>query len=110
MNKSLAAILATSTAAFLCVGVHAQDTSSTAPLNQAEAHDQKTQAKADYKASKKEADARLDRAKADCEVSTNTSAEVSACKKDAKAQAKKDKADAKLTRAQDKASIDARTQ
>lgn len=110
MKSSIAAILAVSAAAFLGTGAHAQDADATTPLNHAEARDQKVQSKAEYKANKKEAKAELDRAKADCDVSTSTAAEVSACKKDAKAQAKKDKADARLTREQEKASIDARTQ
>jgi hypothetical protein len=60
------------------------------------AKDAKTQSKAEYKASKKVADANKELAKADCEVKSDGSVEH-ACKNEAKAAAKHDKAAAKTT-------------
>jgi hypothetical protein len=104
MNKTLAALLAT-TATALCLGAHAADVATPAPvLDHAEAKDMKNQSDAQYKASKKEADARLARNKADCKSELSGGVE-GACKGDAKAQAKKEKADAKLMNKAEKADI-----
>ncbi len=113
MNKHVLSLVA-ATAACLCIGAQAADdttaTSSMAasvPLTSGQAAMAKIQNKADYKASKKEADARLDRAKADCIA--NTDASQSACRKAAKAGAKKEKADAKVTEEANKMDIKANT-
>jgi hypothetical protein len=102
MNKTLIAIL-TATAALCSVGAYADEA-----LTHSEAADQKTEAKADYKADKKVANANRDTNKADCKVTTSGGVER-ACKKDAKARAKVDKADAKLDYKGDKADIKADT-
>ena len=78
MNKTLVAVL-TAAAATLSVGAYADEA-----LTHSEAADQKTEAKADYKADKKVAKANHDLNKADCKVETSGSVER-ACKKDAKA-------------------------
>ena len=73
-----------------------------------QAHDLRTQSKADYKARKKVADANYQLNKADCEQSTS-GALYRACKADAKQQARKDKADARMIHEREKAGIDAGT-
>jgi hypothetical protein len=65
------------------------------PPSQA-AKDAQTQSKAEYKASKKVADANKDLSKAECEVTADGSVER-ACKNEAKAAAKHEKAAAKTT-------------
>ncbi len=60
-----------------------------------EGKDAKTQAKGEYKARKKVAEANKALNKADCEVAADGRAEH-ACKKHARAQAKEDKAEAKM--------------
>ncbi len=102
MNKTLIALL-TAAAATLSLGAHAGAT-----LTHSEAADQKTEAKADYKADKKAAAADYDLNKADCKVNSSGSVER-ACKKDAKAQTRLDKADAKVDYKSDKADTKANT-
>jgi hypothetical protein len=103
MNKQL---LATLIAATLGCGAAVAQTTNNVESNAAatnsgptlltqEGKDAKAQAKGEYKARKKIADANKELNKADCEVSTNGMAEH-ACKKAARAGAKQDKAEAKM--------------
>lgn len=124
MNKSLALILA-ATAASFCLAAQADDTTTTsttsttttivAPdpsvstgLTHSEAKDLKIHSNADYKASKKIADAQLIEDKADCKSETD-GAVKRACNSSAKAQAKKNKADAKVVHEVEKSDIKANT-
>lgn len=71
-----------------------------------EGKDAKEQAKGEYKARKKVADANKELNKADCEVAANGMAEH-ACKKHARTQAKEEKAEAKMIYENEKKDIKA---
>jgi hypothetical protein len=101
MNKTLLALLAAA-AATLSIGAQAADADAT--LTHSQAADLKTQSNADYKASKKIADADHAVNTADCKTTLGGGTER-ACRKDAKAQAKLDKADAKMQNKAEKADI-----
>jgi hypothetical protein len=115
-KKLLAAIVATT---FGCGMAVAQNTTNADPtittpsatqtpptgLTQ-EGKDAKEQAKGEYKARKKVAEANKELNKADCETSANGMAEH-ACKKHARAQAKEEKAEAKMIYENEKKDIKA---
>ena len=105
MNKTLIALLVAVAGTLSMV---TQAATADASLTQSQASDAKIESNADYKASKKIADADHATNKADCKTMLSGSTQR-ACERDAKAQEKKDKADAKLVNKAEKADIKADT-
>ena len=107
IKASLQAILIT-TAAYLSVPVFAATDAPT--LTKEEAHDLKTESKADYKARKKVVDAQKEVGIADCKTSGLDSKDERDCKKEVKDSAKASKKHAKDTYKEEKADIKAHTE
>ena len=108
MSKLLATVVAATIASFGFTAAQAADPASAPGLSHDAAKNAKTQANAQYKAKKDQADANEKLNKANCETANNaTHGEKSACKDVAEAQAKKEKSEAKLTKETQEANIKA---